>query len=166
MLTEGRIDKIINMKFFWGESMPKIQKVKIEDTSNVRVRGTPHVKIEDTSHVRIRGTPHVKVKGIVIVTTNNRSSFKARIVNAPTTGSRLPNISIPDGFALSVRAHVDNTGQVFIANSLTNATTPGVPGHRITLNAGDVLKIFLTNANIIFVAGSVADQNVDMVVEH
>ncbi len=139
--------------------------VKIEDTPHVRIRGTQHVKIEDTPHVRIRGTPHVKLRGVAIVTINNRSSFTAQTVSAPTTGAQLPNIPIPDGFAISVRANVDNTGEVFIANSLTNATTPGFPGNRVTLKAGDSLKIFLTNANIIFVAGSTTGQNVDIVVE-
>jgi hypothetical protein len=139
--------------------------MKIEDTPNVRIKGTPHVKIEDTPHVRIKGNPHVKVRGVVSVTIDNRSSFLAEVVNAPTTGAQLPNIPIPNGFAISVRAHVDNQGQVFVANSIVNATTSGVPGNRITLNAGDVVKLFLTNANIIFVAGSDSDQNVDILVE-
>ena len=140
--------------------------VKIEDTPHFRIKGTSHMKIEDTPHVRIKGNPHVKVRGVVSVAIDNRSSFLAEEVSAPTTGAQLPNIPIPNGFALSVRAHVDNdSGQVFVANSIINATTPGVPGNRITLNAGDVIKLFLTNANIIFVAGSDSDLNVDILVE-
>ena len=141
------------------------QHVKIDDTPHVRIKGTPHVKIEDTPHVRIKGTPHVKVSGVVSVAIDNRNSFTAQVISAPTTGAQLPNISIPNGFALSARAHVDNKGQVFVANSLINAITPGVPGSRITLNAGDVIKLFLTNANIVFIAGSDLGQNVDILVE-
>ena len=136
--------------------------VKIEDTPHVKIKGTSHMKIEDTPHVRIKGTPHVKVRGVVSVTIDNRTSFLAEVVSAPTTGAQLPNIPIPNGFALSVRAHVDNQGQVFVANSFINVTTPG---NRITLNAGDVIKLFLTNANIVFVAGSDSTENVDILVE-
>lgn len=153
-------------KYIEGESTMS-EQVKIQGTPYVKIKDTPHVRIKDAPHVRIKDIPHVRIKGNphVKVRTHNRSSFKARIVSAPTIGARLPNIQIPSGFAISVRAHVDNQGQVFIANSISHATTPGVPGKRITLNAGDVSKLFITNAKKIFVAGSESGQNVDILVE-
>lgn len=95
----------------------------------------------------------------------NRSSFTARIINAPVAGILLPNISIPDSFALVIRATISNTGQVFIADSIANATSSTIPGNRITLSAGDAIKLFMTNANIIAVASSATGNNIDILVE-
>ena len=95
----------------------------------------------------------------------NRSSFTAQVINAPVLGTMLPNIPIPDSFALVLRATIGNTGQVFVANSTTNATSSAIPGNRNTLNAGDAIKLYVTNANIIAIAGSATGNNVDLLVE-
>lgn len=95
----------------------------------------------------------------------NRSSFTAQSLQnlgLPGTGTQLPNISIPDGFALVVRASVANTGSVFIANSQANTN---ITTSRITLLVGNFIKLFITNANLIWAAGSVAGQNIDILVE-
>lgn len=95
----------------------------------------------------------------------NRPSFTAQIVNALTTGTFLPNIPIPDGFALVVRAVIGNTGQIYVANSIANVTSSSIPGNRNTLNAGDAVKLYVTNANLVAVAGSSSGNNVDILVE-
>lgn len=95
----------------------------------------------------------------------NRAAFTAQSLQpiAATPGfTQLPNIPVPDGFALVIRATVGNGAQVFLANSGANTA---VVTARVTLNAGDSVKLFITNANLVFVAGSVAGQNVDILVE-
>jgi len=95
----------------------------------------------------------------------NLCDFTAQVVNAPVLGALLPDIVVPAGYALVIRANVLNNGQVFIANSIANATNVAIPGNRNTLNAGDAVRLFITNANLVAVAGSAAAQNVDILVE-
>ncbi len=100
----------------------------------------------------------------------NRNAFTARVVNAPVLGAILPNIVVPNGYTLVVRANILNAGQVFIANNsagtgIADATNAAIPGNRNTLNAGDAVRLFITNANLVAVAGSGAGQNVDILVE-
>lgn len=95
----------------------------------------------------------------------NLCAFTTQVVNAPAVGALLPNIVVPIGMTLVVRANVLNNGQVFLANSIANATNAAVPGNRITLNAGDAVRLYITNAILVAVAGSAAGQNVDILVE-
>lgn len=100
----------------------------------------------------------------------NRIAFTAQVVNAPVGGVLLPNISIPNGYTVAIRANILNAGQVFLSSNsggtgIADAINPAVPGNRSTLNAGDVVRLFITNANIVAVAGSGAGQNVDIIVE-
>ena len=99
------------------------------------------------------------------LSTPNKSSFTAQVVSAPTTGALLPNIPVPDGFSLIIRATSTNTGLVYIANSIANATSSAIPGNRNTLSAGDAAKLYVSNANIVAVAGSTAGNTVDIIVE-
>lgn len=95
----------------------------------------------------------------------NRSDFTAQSlqnIGLPGTGTQLPNISVPNGFALVVRATPGNAGSVYL--SRTQAGT-NVATSRNTLSAGDSAKLYITNANLAWVAGSQANQNVDILVE-
>lgn len=103
--------------------------------------------------------------GTTITAQGNRPAFTAQVVNAPVLGALLPNIIVPGGYALVVRANILNAGQVFVANSIANATNAAIPGNRNTLNAGDTVRLYITNANLVAVAGSGAGQNVDIIVE-
>lgn len=83
-------------------------------------------------------------------------------VSLPAVGQQLPSINISNGFALVIRATQGNVGSVYVATSAANlniATT------RATLLAGDSLTLHITNANLIWVAGSIINQNVDLIVE-
>lgn len=97
----------------------------------------------------------------------NRVLFTARVVNAPLAGTLLPDITVPNGFTLIVRAHINNAvgQQVFIADSIANAIAGGVPGNRNTLDPGDVARLYVTNANLIAVASTTGTGNVDILVE-
>ncbi len=100
----------------------------------------------------------------------NKASFDARVVNAPVAGALLSTqlgatIQVPNGFALVLRATVGNAGQVYVANSVANAVAAGVPGNRITLNAGDSARLYIKNTDAVAIAGSALAQNLDVLVE-
>lgn len=99
--------------------------------------------------------------------TANRGAFTAQVVNAPLAGAFLPSIIVPNGFSLVVRANANNAvaEQIFVANSIANATTPGIPGNRITLNAGDATTLLVTNAGLVAVSSTTGAGNVDILVE-
>ena len=109
------------------------------------------------------GAADVSIRGGV--SRANMPSFIAQIISAPVEGIRLPNIAIPDGFSLSIRSNIRNTGDIFIANSLENVIDEEVPGNRNTLDIGDTIKLFIANAKLVFIAGSESGQNVDILVE-
>ena len=96
----------------------------------------------------------------------NRAAFTAQSVspinNLPAT-TQLPDITVPNGFSLVVRATVGNATTIYLANSAANLA---IAANRNTLNAGDLVKLAITNANLVFVAGSGAGvNNVDILVE-
>ena len=95
----------------------------------------------------------------------NRAAFTARSIqinNLPLT-TQLPPITVPNGFALAVRATVGNATVIYLANSAANLA---IPAQRITLAAGDTASLTITNANLVFVAGlGPGVNNVDILVE-
>lgn len=96
----------------------------------------------------------------------NRAAFTAQSVspinNLPAT-TQLPNITVPNGFSLVVRATVGNATTIYLANSVANLA---IAANRNTLSPGDLVRLAITNANLVFVAGSGAGaNNVDILVE-
>lgn len=94
--------------------------------------------------------------------TANRPHFLAQRVAVGVADAILPVITVPDGFSLAIRANVNNAAgsQIFISD--TDAT---VATGRTILNVGDTVGLSITNANLVHVAGSVAGQFVDILVE-
>lgn len=128
-----------------------------------------------TQNVTLRGSereiypPYVTSVENTFTTTGtlNRSNFIARSVAIadpallpPNNQTILPNITVPDGFAVTIIANINNVGQIYL--SRTDATNANV---RTTLAAGDVRTLFVTNTNLFFVASSIAGQFVDIVAE-
>jgi hypothetical protein len=99
------------------------------------------------------------------LSTPNRPTFVAKILDAPITGTFLPDIPIPNGFSLTIRSTVSNPGQVYIANSIANAISSVIPGNRNILNTGDAIILYISNANLVAIAGSNIGNTVDIVVE-
>jgi len=95
--------------------------------------------------------------------TANKDSFTAQsfTIASANTNTQVPvSITVPNGFALVIRAHVDNTGKVYISRTdATNAAS------RNTLNAGDTVRLFITNSNLVYAAVSVAGERIDLLVE-
>lgn len=97
----------------------------------------------------------------VFSTTPNRPNFIDLMVIVNTVDDILPSIVIPDGFALTIRNHVDNPMGSKIYTSRTDATTP----FRNTLLPGDAKGYYITNANLIHVASSIDGLLLDISVE-
>lgn len=102
----------------------------------------------------------------IIASTVNRPAFAAQsvqpIANLPAT-TQLPAIVVPNGFTLIIRATVGNATVIYLANSAANLA---IPANRITMNAGDISGLNITNANLVFVAGlGPGVNNVDILVE-
>lgn len=96
----------------------------------------------------------------------NRTSFTVQslqgILLPAAGGTQLPNITVPNGFALVIRATPGNAGNVYYA---INSANTNVATTRGTLAAGDSVSLYISNANLVWVAGSIAAQNVDITVE-
>lgn len=98
--------------------------------------------------------------------TFNRTAFTVQslqgIALPAAGGTQLPSITVPNGFALVIRATPGNAGNVYYATSSANTNVATTRG---TLAAGDSVSLYISNANLVWVAGSVAGQNVDITVE-
>lgn len=91
---------------------------------------------------------------------SNKPNFIAQNVGVGIVDGILPNITIPDGYALVIRSNVNNGGQIYV--SRTDAT---IPADRNTLATGDAMGLFITNANLVHVAGTLGAQTVDLTAE-
>ena len=133
----------------------------------LRLRSTVAGNVSTLQGGVYRATEYEYSLAYTSTVTFNRTAFDARVVNAPLAGALLPNITVPNGFALVVRANINNAvgEQVFVANSVANAIAGGVPGNRVTLNSGDRVTLYVTNANLIAVASTTGAGNADILVE-
>lgn len=102
-----------------------------------------------------------------LATNPNQPSFAARSVTpaAINTDTLLDTllgatITVPDGFSLVIRANPQNAGQVYL--SRTDATSVA---NRITLNAGDVARLFIVDTSIVHVVISNLTDRIDVLVE-
>jgi hypothetical protein len=102
---------------------------------------------------------------VVNAVANNRAAFTAQSLvvtgNLPGVGINLPAIVMPNGFQLVIRGTPGNAAVVYLANSAVNT---GDPLNRITLAAGDVVKLQITNANLVWVASTGA-ASIDILAE-
>ncbi len=98
--------------------------------------------------------------------TFNSTAFTVRslqgIALPAAGGTQLPDIPIPNGFALVIKATPGNAGLVYYAINSANTNVATLRG---TLAAGDSVSLYISNANLVWVAGSIAGQNVDITVE-
>lgn len=94
----------------------------------------------------------------------NRSSWGhgQKTVTAHGTAEQLASVSVPDGFALAVRALPGNTGNIYLGDSKANAEDAD---ERITFAAGLGLTLMINNANLIWVDSAVDGEGVDYWVE-
>jgi len=85
-----------------------------------------------------------------------------KTVTVPGAAQQLPDIVIPDGFELVVRALPDNTGDIYLGKSQEKAESET---YRLTYNKGNGLTLKVKNANLVWVYAAVDGEGVDYWVE-
>ena len=83
----------------------------------------------------------------------NRSTFLSGIVNVPVPGTpvQLPNISIPDGFAVTLVPLPGNAGLVY-----TQYVATASPTTRMALDNGQPNAFPVKNLNVVYLDADVA----------
>lgn len=135
----------------------------INDVYEIRYR-SPTIDVTLRASEREIYPPYVTtVENTFTVTgTSNRPNFIAQNVAVNLADSTLPDITIPDGFSLAIRANVNNIAGSQIYISRVDAT---VAANRNTLNVGDATRLYINNANLIHVAGTQNGLSVDLLTE-
>jgi hypothetical protein len=103
--------------------------------------------------------------GTGAVAVANRALFfvAQKTVAVPSTAEQCSSQAIPNGFALIVKANPNNTDNVGIGP--TAATADLVTGVPIILEPGSSVRLFVTNANLVWVDAIVANEGVCLTAE-
>ncbi len=90
----------------------------------------------------------------------NRGAWYAaqKTVAVPSTAEQCPSQAIPNGFALVVKANPNNTDNVGVGTSAANADL--VTGAPQILAPGESVRMYITNANLVWVDAIVASEGV------
>ena len=103
---------------------------------------------------------------IITEPTPNATAFTIQNTTVTTAGTpvQLPSITIPDGRALVVVSDgANNVKQVvYVATSSVNA---GDPTKRVVLAPGNSVKLYVSNADLVWVDASASGQKVNAIVE-
>jgi len=93
-----------------------------------------------------------------------REAWEHDQVLVPTPGhaEQMPELEVPAGFDLVIRGIPTNTGNVYIGKSEGAASQAT---KRITLAAGEAVKLRVSNASLVFVDAAVANEGVEYFVE-
>lgn len=94
----------------------------------------------------------------------NRPGFSTgqKTVAVSGTAEQLPVLAIPDGFSLVIKAKNLNTGQIQIGNSAVNAQSAV---DCFTLEADEVVELYITNADLVWIDATVAGEGVEFITE-
>lgn len=121
---------------------------------------------ESTEVIEIMADVSLSNPSVIVEPTPNNATFVATVVTIPTAGTpvNLPSIVVPDGRALTVSSDVSNDPKkvVYVADSSANALLPAA---RATLSPGNNVKLFVTNANSVWIDTNLSGQKVVVVVE-
>ncbi len=93
----------------------------------------------------------------------NKQSLKTfrKTVTTPGTAEQLPNVEVPDGMLLVVKALDANTGDIEVGE--TQAIAQGASA--FILRPGEALEFAVINANLIWIDTTVAGGGVSGIVE-
>ena len=104
--------------------------------------------------------------GIPIPTVSNlnRPNFATGAVSVAVAGTanQAPSQAVPDGFAVTVMAKKTNTKNIYLGNSAVNAQTHATA---FILAAGDVVKLFITNWNLMWFDADVSNEGLSIISE-
>ena len=92
----------------------------------------------------------------------NMSSFivSDMDVTAASTAEQLPSVSIPDGFALLIKAKPGNTGNIYHGESKLKAEA-----HKATMQSNESYEYKVTNANLIWIDAATSGEGIEYAVE-
>lgn len=93
----------------------------------------------------------------------NKSAFKTfrKTIAAAGTAEQLPNVPVPDGHVLVIKALDSNTGDIEIGE--TQAIAQG--SNPFVLKPGQAVELDIVNANLIWADVTVAGNGVSGIVE-
>ena len=80
--------------------------------------------------------------------TANSIDFTTYTVTAPGTAQQFPNIHIPDGFSVVIKNRLSNAGNLFLANTSSDASSS--TGDRKTLEPGESVTLQIANLNLLW----------------
>jgi hypothetical protein len=102
--------------------------------------------------------------GTQVVSTLNRNGFATAQKNVTTAGTavNLAALAVPGGFALTIQAKSANTGNIWIGNSQANAQDHTVA---FLLPPGTGVKLYVSNANLVWIDSAVNGEGVQLGVE-
>ena len=94
----------------------------------------------------------------------NRADFNTgqTLVPVPGTAVQLPNIAIPDGYALVIKALPTNAGRIYLGHTAADAQ---VPANAYSLGPNEHADLKITNANLVYMDVAVANDGVEIIVE-
>jgi len=96
--------------------------------------------------------------------TSNRPGWEhgQKTVAVPGTAEQLPDLAIPDGFELVVRALPGNANDIYLGKSKAKAESAT---DRNTFSKGNGLTLKVNNANLVWVDAAAGGEGVDYWVE-
>ena len=95
---------------------------------------------------------------------DNRAAFTTGQASVAAAGSpeQAPSVTIPEGFAISIKARPTNTGNVFLGNSAANVLLATV---RYTLRPNEAVSLRITNLNLVWLDVAVGAEGISYIVE-
>ncbi len=104
------------------------------------------------------------IAGATVVTTLNRGAFSTARKNVTTAGTavNLASLVVPQGFALVIKGRPTNTGFIWVGNSAANAQDHTVA---YPLDAGEPIRLYVNNANLVWIDSDVNLEGVNIAVE-
>ncbi len=110
-------------------------------------------------------SPSLPYSGPFAPQRKNALSFVTYQVSQPSPGNpvQLPNVVVPDGFTLVIRAYHTNKGIVYIGNTQTNAKA--ATGVCARIYADGIWTISIQNANAAWIDTDYAGEGVEVACE-
>ena len=85
-----------------------------------------------------------------------------KTVTTAGQGEQMPSVVIPENHFVTVRALNANTGNIYIADSLTNV---GIAANRFILAVGESIDLQIANLNLLWIGATVSGEGVEYIVE-
>lgn len=99
------------------------------------------------------------------VVTPNQSVFRVEVINVPSAGTpiQLPDIAVPDGIDIVIKAKTSNGGKrIYVADSSVNC---GNAAKGAELRAGESIGLALINTNLVFIDASHNNAAIELLLE-